>query len=98
MDLEKFLVNPATLMVLIFGIVEFTKTFGLKGNVLRIVSLLIGMVLALVFKLRDLFPAYAIFVDLFFFSTAAGLAACGIYDFARKFRPVDPQDDNEAPL
>ena len=89
MDLSNFVVTPAVMLVLIFGIVEFIKTFGLKGNVLRLVSLTIGMILALAFKLRELYPVAAIYIDLFFFSTAAGLSASGLYDFLKKFRLTD---------
>ena len=95
MDLENFVVTPAVMLILIFGIVEFLKTTGLKGNILRAVSLVVGMVLALAFKLRELYPVAAIYIDLFFFSTAAGLSASGLYDFLKKFRlsdisPTDP--------
>ena len=89
MDLSNFVVTPAVMLVLIFGIVEFMKTTGLKGNVLRAVSLVVGMILALAFKLRDVYPVIAIYIDLFFFSTAAGLSACGFYDFLKKFRLTD---------
>jgi hypothetical protein len=32
MDLGNFIVNPLTLVLLILGVVEFIKTFGVKGN------------------------------------------------------------------
>ena len=36
MDFEAFVLNPATLLVIVFGLVEFVKQFGAKGNGLRL--------------------------------------------------------------
>jgi hypothetical protein len=81
MDLTNFILNPATLLILIFGLVEYAKSYGLKGNPLRAASITIGFVLAFVFKIRDLMPAITPYIDIAFFGLAAGLAASGIYDF-----------------
>jgi hypothetical protein len=56
MDLNNFVLNPAVLLILIFGLVEYIKGLGLQGNALRLLSLLIGVVLAVAFKLRELYP------------------------------------------
>ena len=84
MDLENFVVTPAVMLVLIFGIVEFIKNFGVQGNVLRIISLCIGVVIAVVFKLREIFPSAQVYIDISFFAISAGLAASGIYDYLKK--------------
>jgi hypothetical protein len=39
MTFDPFIMDPATLMVLIFGLVEFAKQLGVNGNVLRWLSL-----------------------------------------------------------
>jgi ABC-type iron transport system FetAB permease component len=83
MGLENFVLNPATLLVLIFGLVEYVKGFGLRGNALRLASMALGMALAVAFKLREVFPAWASWIELVFFGLAAGLAASGVYDFLK---------------
>jgi hypothetical protein len=89
MDLQNFVVTPAVMLVLIFGIVEFIKGFGVKGNKLRLISLAIGLVIATVYKLRELIPAAMLYIDVVFFTLSSGLAAGGLYDFLRKFRLTD---------
>ena len=84
MDLQNFVVTPAVMLVLVFGIVEFIKGFGVKGNVLRIVALFVGLIIAAVFKLRELLPSAQLYIDLVFFTLASGL-----YDFLKKFRLSD---------
>lgn len=89
MDLQNFVVTPAIMLVLIFGIVEFIKAFGIKGNKLRVVSLIVGLAIALVFKAREIFPAAQLYIDIVFFTLASGLSASGLYDFLKKFRLSD---------
>ena len=95
MDLQNFVVTPTVMLVLVFGIVEFIKGFGVKGNKLRVISLVVGLIIALVFKAREIFPAAQLYIDIAFFTVASGLSASGLYDFLKKFRltdisPVDP--------
>ena len=56
MDITTFTLNPLTLALLVMALVQFVKDLGLKGSQLRIVSLVLGGSLAVVFKIRDLFP------------------------------------------
>ena len=81
MNLENFILNPTTLLILIFGLVEYAKGYGLNGNRLRAASMVIGFALAAAFKLRDLIPLALPYFDIAFFGLAAGLAASGVYDF-----------------
>jgi membrane protein implicated in regulation of membrane protease activity len=89
MSLENFVVTPAVMLVLIFGIVEFIKGFGVKGNKLRLIALFIGLLIAAVFKLRDVLPSAKLWIDIVFFTIASGLSASGLYDFLKKFRLSD---------
>jgi hypothetical protein len=86
-DLGNFAVDAGTLILLIFGLVEFAKQLGAEGNGLRVLSMAIGLVLALIFKLREIYPAAQIWIDLFLFSIAGGLAACGLYGFLNERLP-----------
>lgn len=79
MDITNFVVNPVTLALLVMFLVQFVKEMGLKGNALRWVSLGIGVGLALMFKAREVWQAYAGYIDVAFFALAVGLGACGLY-------------------
>jgi hypothetical protein len=94
MDLQNFVVTPAVMLILVFGIVEFIKGFGVTGNKLRLIALFVGLVISAVFKLRELIPEAKLYIDVVFFTFASGLSASGLYDFMRKFRLTDisPQE------
>ncbi len=83
MDLDRFVLNPTTLLVLIFGLVEYIKGFGVRGNSLRAVSMALGVALAVAYRLREAAPDWAGWIEMAFFGLAAGLAASGVYDFLK---------------
>jgi hypothetical protein len=87
MTFDPFIMDPAALMVLIFGLVEFSKQLGVSGNALRWLSMLIGILLAIIFQMRSLFPQIAPWIDIAFFGLAAGLAASGVFSFLQKRLP-----------
>ncbi len=88
MDLGNFTLNPLTLALLILGIVEFIKKFGVTGNKLMLISMSVGVVFAVVYKLATLFPTYQVWIELAFFGLAAGLCASGIYNFVNARFPA----------
>jgi hypothetical protein len=73
-------INTALLIALmpaILGLVNFVKSLGVQGRALTIVSMLIGVGLALA---AQLLPA-GIFQTIFN-GIVIGLAACGLFDLA----------------
>ncbi len=89
MDLGNFTLNPLTLALLILGIVEFIKKFGLTGNKLMLVSMAVGIVFAVVYKISELVEPAQIYIQVAFFGLAAGLCASGIYNFVNaRFPPT----------
>lgn len=88
MDLGTFALNPVTLALLILGIVEFIKKFGVTGNKLLLISMGVGIVFALIYKASMLVPAISLYIEIAFFGIAAGLCASGIYSFVNdRFPP-----------
>jgi len=87
MDLGNFLVNPVTLALLILGVVEYIKTFGVAGNKLMLIAMAVGILFATVYKLRDLYLPAQPYIDVAFFGIAAGLGASGIYSFVNSRFP-----------
>lgn len=64
------------IIVAILGLVNFVKSFGLSGRVLTLVSMAIGLVIAIAVQLL---PAETIKVILV--GILSGLGASGFYDF-----------------
>jgi len=88
MDLGSFTLNPVTLALLILGIVEFIKKFGITGNKLMLVSAGVGIFFACVYRFHELYPPAEVYIELVFFGIAAGLCASGIYSFVNdRFPP-----------
>ena len=82
------LVNGVPLVVLVFGLVEFSKQLGLAGKALRVVSMLIGVLLGVLYQLSMAVPdTYAGWFAAVMFGIALGLTATGIYDWADKRFP-----------
>ncbi len=81
MDLGNFIVNPLSLSLVILGVVEFIKKFGISGRKLMLVSMAVGLLLGVLYQLRALYPSAQAFIDLAFFAIATGLGASGIYSF-----------------
>ena len=67
MDLSVFTLNPVTLALLILGIVEFLKRFGMTGNKLMLVSMGVGILFATVYKFHELYPPAEPYVEVVFF-------------------------------
>jgi ABC-type uncharacterized transport system permease subunit len=88
MDLNNFIVNPITLALIVLGVVEFIKKFGVTGNKLLIVSMLIGIAFGVIYKLYVLYILSQVYIDVIFFGIAVGLGASGIYSFVNDRFPA----------
>lgn len=90
MTLPDFVVAGVPLVVVVFALIEELKAYGLTGKVLRLVSLLIGLVLAFAYQLA----ASGIPTTLMGWFTVVvigllyGLTASGAYDFLDQRFPV----------
>lgn len=89
MDFSGAVVNGIPLLVVIVGLVEFAKKFGLKGNGNIALSMGLGVVFGVLYQLSTV----GIPVDLSdYFGVALyglvlGLTSCGLYDVAGRFGP-----------
>jgi len=72
-------------VLLIAGIVELIKKLGLQGNILILVSVGIGMVFGVVFRVYEMFPVTQQWIELAYFGLAFGLGASGLYDLTKRF-------------
>jgi ABC-type uncharacterized transport system permease subunit len=92
MDFGNFIVNPVTLMIIVFGLIEFIKQTGVEGNKLRYISIGLGILLGVVYQLRSVFLAAQVWIDIVFFGIAVGLAASGIFTFLNNRFPAKPPE------
>lgn len=92
MDLDLIIVNSIPLVAVIFGLVEFIKSFGVAGKALTAVSMLLGILfgLAYSFYTAGLPVGFAGWFSAVIFGLALGLVASGFYDFANSRWPKAP--------
>lgn len=82
-NLPDFVVAGIPLILIVFGLVEEIKAWGLEGKILRAVSLVLGVLLAVLYQLgsnglpADLMGWLVVVVV----GLAFGLTASGAYDF-----------------
>jgi hypothetical protein len=81
-DFSSLLIGGIPLIAVIFGLVEFLKVFGLKGRMLTLFSLLLGVGFGILYKLSLALPLdFASWLAVIVFGLALGLTTSGIYDF-----------------
>lgn len=84
-----FVIGGVALAPLILGIVEAAKQFGVNGKGSQVLSLALGVFFVGLYQAmsQSLIPeAYVPYITWGVTSVAGGLAAMGLYDFAKKFR------------
>jgi hypothetical protein len=88
-DLTQLLVGGIPLLIVIFGLVEFSKSLGLKGNWLTIFSLILGIAFGVAYKFAEsgVPSGFAGWFVMIIFGLALGLITSGFYDFADKRMP-----------
>lgn len=92
-DLNSMLVGGVPLFIVIFGLVEFSKSLGLAGKKLTVFSLLLGLIFGVAFQLANggIPAGFAGWFTVAVFGLALGLVASGFYDFANSRIPkVNP--------
>jgi hypothetical protein len=84
MNPDTLLVGSIPIILVIFGLVEFSKSFGLSGRWLTALSLLIGLLFGFGFKIYSagIPVGFGGWFEAVIFGLALGLVASGFYDFA----------------
>jgi hypothetical protein len=83
MNFDTLMVGSIPLMV-VFGLVEIIKSFGLKGNILTVVSLLLGLAFGIAYQVAQTGTpfGFAAWFTVIMFGLLIGLVASGFYKFA----------------
>ena len=89
MDISTLLVGGLPLSAVVFGLVEFVKSFGVRGHWLTITSMLLGLLFGVSYQIANAgLPAgFAGWFGVAVFGLVLGLVASGFYDFADKHTP-----------
>jgi hypothetical protein len=84
-------VGGVSLIVLVFGLLEFIKeAFNLSGKIVTVIAACLGVVVMVAYRLIGIVPEpYSQVVDIVFASLAFGLAASGYYKFINKRAPAN---------
>lgn len=87
-------VGSIPLVVVIFGLVEFSKSLGLAGKKLTVFSLVLGLVFGIAYQISMAgIPAgFAGWFAVVVFGLALGLVTSGFYDFANNRLPAIPPE------
>ena len=82
-DFSTLLVNGIPLTVVIFGLVEFVKSFGIQGKALTLVSMGFGLAFGIAYQVAQIgIPVnFAETFSIIVFGLTLGLVTSGFYKF-----------------
>jgi hypothetical protein len=85
--LENFKLSVPVILLMIAGLVELAKRFGVEGRPSLLLSWGLGVVFGGLFLLQGMYPEISIWVNLVVYCLTFGLVASGLYDLAQRFLP-----------
>ena len=88
------IVNGVPLVLVVLGLVEFVKRFGLAGNRLIIVSALIGCIIFAGYKAALTFPMFGTWYGILVYGITLGISTSGLYDYSKRFMPQEASHDS----
>ena len=86
---SSLLVGGIPLLVVIFGLVEFSKSLGVTGKWLTVLSLVLGMIFGIAYQISasGMPTAFGGWFVVVVFGLALGLITSGFYDFVDSRMP-----------
>lgn len=86
MDLNSLMAFGFPALIIVVGLVEFSKKLGAQGNLCIVLAVIYAIVIMLLVQVADVFPVIAPWIKTVFTGLALGLSASGIYDVAMKLK------------
>mgnify|MGYP007071675079 CR=1 FL=1 len=78
-------ISPILLLAMIAGLVEFAKKFGLQGNGLLILSMVLGVGFGVLFQVMEMYPGvFTVWARVVIYGITFGLSASGLYDVGKR--------------
>lgn len=88
MDLSDAVAFGFPALLVVAGLVEFSKKLGAAGNLCVVLSLVYGVVIMLLVQLAAAYPAIEPWLKTVFVGLVVGLSTSGLYDLAKNlFKP-----------
>lgn len=82
--ISESMVNGIPLVLVVLGLVEWSKRLGVEGKQLQILSMLIGVVLGVLYQFsQQPLEGFSDWFGAIIYGLALGLVASGIYDAVR---------------
>ena len=83
MNMDTLLVGSIPLIMIVFGLVEMIKSFGLQGRILTVISMLLGLAFGMAYQVSyaGLPVTFGQWFEIIVFGLAIGLTASGFYKF-----------------
>lgn len=83
-QLPELLIGGIPIILIVFAIVEEVKAWGVDGNILRVVSIVVGFALAVLAQLQGGLPTdLSGWLVTVVYGVIYGLSASGAYDFMK---------------
>jgi uncharacterized membrane protein len=86
MDVNSIMAFGFPALIIVVGLVEFSKKLGAQGNLCVVLAVVYAVVLMLLVQVAVVFPAIEPWLKTILTGIAVGLAASGIYDLAMKLK------------
>lgn len=84
MDFQNAVVSGVPLVLVVIGLVEWSKRIGASGRALQILSMLIGIVLGVLYQYsQQPLEGFSAWFGAAVYGLGLGLVASGIYDAVR---------------
>jgi len=78
---DNIIVAGIPLLLVVLGLVQFIKGFGLTGNAVKLLSLAVGLLLGIGYQMSLVIPLdFAGWYPVAIFGLGLGLVASGVYD------------------
>ncbi len=78
-------ISPLLVLAMIAGLTQFAKKFGAEGNVLLVISMVLGVTFGMLYQVAQLYPAVNPWFGMVVFGVLFGLTASGLYDLGKQY-------------
>jgi hypothetical protein len=87
-DLSSLLAFGFPVLLIVAGLVEFSKKLGAAGNLCIVLAVVYAVALMLLVQLAAAFPLIEPWIKTVITGLIVGLSASGLYDLAKTFKPA----------
>lgn len=86
MDLNSLMAFGFPALIIVVGLVEFSKKLGAQGNLCIVLAVVYAVAIMLLVQIAEVIPVVAPWIKTVFTGLALGLSASGLYDVVMKLK------------